>query len=150
MYDGSAFYKVSENTFVQAGDIEYGNINNLDYLELIDTDSYTLSNVEKIVFREYVYTDTELMINENIINKKLDDDMYQSVIEEKDNEKEHELELFTFIFEIFKDEYYKNDMKILKSFESRFCYFHVLHNFPPSIEKSSSYIVDKSCTTHGF
>ena len=31
-YDGSAFYKVSENTFVQAGDIEYGNINNLDYL----------------------------------------------------------------------------------------------------------------------
>ena len=32
MYDGSAFYKVSENTFVQAGDIEYGNISNLNYL----------------------------------------------------------------------------------------------------------------------
>ena len=29
MYDGSAFYKVSENTFVQAGDIEYGNINKI-------------------------------------------------------------------------------------------------------------------------
>ena len=34
MYDGSAFYKVSENTFVQAGDIEFGNINNLDYSKI--------------------------------------------------------------------------------------------------------------------
>ena len=34
MYDGSAFYKVSENTFVEAGDIEYGNINNLDYSKI--------------------------------------------------------------------------------------------------------------------
>ena len=34
MYDGSAFYKVSENTFVQAGDIEYGNIKNLDYSKI--------------------------------------------------------------------------------------------------------------------
>ena len=34
MYDGSAFYKVSKNTFVQAGDIEYGNIDNLDYSKI--------------------------------------------------------------------------------------------------------------------
>ena len=34
MYDGSAFYKVSENAFVQAGDIEYGNINDLDYSKI--------------------------------------------------------------------------------------------------------------------
>ena len=34
MYDGSAFYKVSENTFIQVGDIEYGNINNLDYSKI--------------------------------------------------------------------------------------------------------------------
>tara|TARA_A100001035_G_scaffold234610_1_gene197781 strand:- start:113 stop:763 length:651 start_codon:yes stop_codon:yes gene_type:complete len=34
MYDGSAFYKVAENTFVQAGDIEYGNINNLNYSKI--------------------------------------------------------------------------------------------------------------------
>jgi hypothetical protein len=27
-YDGSAFYKVVEKTFVQAGDIEFGNIDN--------------------------------------------------------------------------------------------------------------------------
>ena len=34
MYDGSAFYKVTENTFIQVGDIEYGNINNLDYSKI--------------------------------------------------------------------------------------------------------------------
>ena len=34
MYDGSTFYKVSENNFVQAGDIEYGNINNLNYSKI--------------------------------------------------------------------------------------------------------------------
>ena len=34
MYDGSTFYKVSENTFVQAGDIEYGYINNFDYSKI--------------------------------------------------------------------------------------------------------------------
>ena len=33
-YDGSAFYKVTKDTFVQAGDIEYGNINNLDYSKI--------------------------------------------------------------------------------------------------------------------
>ena len=33
-YDGSAFYKVTKNTFVQAGDIEYGNISNLDYSKI--------------------------------------------------------------------------------------------------------------------
>ncbi len=31
MYDGSAFYKVVENTLVQAGDIEFGNIKFLEY-----------------------------------------------------------------------------------------------------------------------
>ena len=34
MYDGSAFYKVVENTFVQAGDIEFGNIDFLDYSKI--------------------------------------------------------------------------------------------------------------------
>ncbi len=34
MYDGSAFYKVIENTFVQAGDIEFGNIEFLDYSKI--------------------------------------------------------------------------------------------------------------------
>ncbi len=33
-YDGSVFYKVVEKTFVQAGDIEFGNINNLDYSKI--------------------------------------------------------------------------------------------------------------------
>ncbi len=33
-YDGSVFYKVAENTFVQAGDIEFGNIEYLDYSKI--------------------------------------------------------------------------------------------------------------------
>ena len=33
-YDGSVFYKVIENTLVQAGDIEFGNIDNLDYSKI--------------------------------------------------------------------------------------------------------------------
>ena len=33
-YDGSAFYKVVENTLVQAGDIEFGNIKYLDYSKI--------------------------------------------------------------------------------------------------------------------
>ena len=34
MYDGSSFYKVVENTLVQAGDIEFGNIKYLDYSKI--------------------------------------------------------------------------------------------------------------------
>ena len=34
MYDGSAFYKVVENTLVQAGDIEFGSIEFLDYSKI--------------------------------------------------------------------------------------------------------------------
>ena len=33
-YDGSAFYKVIKNTLVQAGDLEFGNINNLNYTKI--------------------------------------------------------------------------------------------------------------------
>ena len=34
MYDGSAFYKVVENTLVQAGDIEFGKVEYLDYSKI--------------------------------------------------------------------------------------------------------------------
>tara|TARA_Y100000768_G_scaffold367276_1_gene330211 strand:+ start:656 stop:1306 length:651 start_codon:yes stop_codon:yes gene_type:complete len=34
MYDGSAFYKVIENTLIQAGDIEFGNVEFLDYSKI--------------------------------------------------------------------------------------------------------------------
>ena len=34
MYDGSAFYKVVENTLVHAGDIQFGNIEYLDYSKI--------------------------------------------------------------------------------------------------------------------
>lgn len=34
MYDGSAFYKVVENTLIQAGDVEFGNIEYLNYSKI--------------------------------------------------------------------------------------------------------------------
>jgi len=34
LYDGSAFYKVVENTLVQAGDLDFGNIEFLDYSKI--------------------------------------------------------------------------------------------------------------------
>ena len=34
-YNGSTFYRVAENTFVQAGDIEFGNIKNLNYSKIL-------------------------------------------------------------------------------------------------------------------
>tara|TARA_B100001250_G_scaffold413158_1_gene446391 strand:+ start:1396 stop:2046 length:651 start_codon:yes stop_codon:yes gene_type:complete len=34
MYDGSAFYKVIENTLVQAGDLEFGKMTHLDYSKI--------------------------------------------------------------------------------------------------------------------
>ena len=33
-YDGSTFYRVIENTLVQAGDLEYGNINDINYTKI--------------------------------------------------------------------------------------------------------------------
>jgi Peptidyl-prolyl cis-trans isomerase (rotamase) - cyclophilin family len=33
-YNGSTFYRVIENTLIQAGDLQYGNINNIDYYKL--------------------------------------------------------------------------------------------------------------------
>ena len=33
-YDGSAFYKVIKNTLIQVGDLQFGNINNLDYAKI--------------------------------------------------------------------------------------------------------------------
>ena len=33
-YDGSAFYKVIKNTLLQAGDLEFGNIENIDYFRV--------------------------------------------------------------------------------------------------------------------
>ena len=55
MYDGSAFYKVAENTFVQAGDIEYGNINNLDYSKIGSGES-GLGLLKSELSNDFVFT----------------------------------------------------------------------------------------------
>ena len=56
MYDGSAFYKVSENTFVQAGDIEYGNINNLDYSKIGSGES-GLGLLKSELSNDFIFTE---------------------------------------------------------------------------------------------
>ena len=55
MYDGSAFYKVAENTFVQAGDVEYGNINNLDYSKIGSGES-GLGLLKSELSNDFVFT----------------------------------------------------------------------------------------------
>ncbi len=55
MYDGSAFYKVSENAFVQAGDIEYGNIKNLDYSKIGSGES-GLGLLKSELSKDFVFT----------------------------------------------------------------------------------------------
>jgi len=56
MYDGSAFYKVSENNFVQAGDIEYGNIDNLDYSK-IGSGKSGLGLLKSELSNDYIFTE---------------------------------------------------------------------------------------------
>ena len=56
MYDGSAFYKVAENTFVQAGDIEYGNINNLDYSKIGSGES-GLGLLKSELSNDFIFTE---------------------------------------------------------------------------------------------
>jgi cyclophilin family peptidyl-prolyl cis-trans isomerase len=55
-YDGSAFYKVSKNTFVQAGDIEYGNINNLDYSKIGSGES-GLGLLKSELSNDFIFTE---------------------------------------------------------------------------------------------
>jgi len=55
-YDGSAFYKVTKNTFVQAGDIEYGNINNLDYSKIGSGES-GLGLLKSELNNEFIFTE---------------------------------------------------------------------------------------------
>ncbi len=55
-YDGSAFYKVSENTFVQAGDIEFGNISNLDYSKIGSGES-GLGLLKSELSNDFIFTE---------------------------------------------------------------------------------------------
>ncbi len=56
MYDGSAFYKVAENTFIQVGDIEYGNINNLDYSKIGSGES-GLGLLKSELSNDFIFTE---------------------------------------------------------------------------------------------
>ena len=55
LYNGSAFYKVIENTLVQAGDLEYGNKEYLDYSK-IGSGQSKLGTLKSELNNEYEFT----------------------------------------------------------------------------------------------
>tara|TARA_B100001769_G_scaffold161140_1_gene126570 strand:+ start:433 stop:1077 length:645 start_codon:yes stop_codon:yes gene_type:complete len=56
LYDNSAFYKVIEDTLVQAGDLEYGNINNIDYFK-VGSGSSGLGNLKSEIDENFNFTE---------------------------------------------------------------------------------------------
>ena len=56
LYDNSAFYKVIEDTLVQAGDLEYGNINNINYFK-VGSGSSGLGNLKSEIDENFNFTE---------------------------------------------------------------------------------------------
>ncbi len=55
LYDNSAFYKVIEDTLVQAGDLEYGNINSINYFK-VGSGSSGLGNLKSEIDENFNFT----------------------------------------------------------------------------------------------
>ena len=56
LYDNSAFYKVIEDTLVQAGDLEYGNINSINYYK-VGSGSSGLGNLKSEIDENFNFTE---------------------------------------------------------------------------------------------
>ena len=56
LYDNSAFYKVIEDTLVQAGDLEYGNINNINYFK-VGSGNSGLGNLKSEINENFNFTE---------------------------------------------------------------------------------------------
>ena len=56
LYDNSAFYKVVEDTLVQAGDLEYGNINNINYFK-VGSGNSGLGNLKSEIDENFNFTE---------------------------------------------------------------------------------------------
>ena len=56
LYDNSAFYKVIEDTLVQAGDLEYGNINNINYFK-VGSGSSGLGNLKSEINENFNFSE---------------------------------------------------------------------------------------------
>ena len=56
LYDNSAFYKVIEDTLVQTGDLEYGNINNINYFK-VGSGSSGLGNLKSEINENFNFTE---------------------------------------------------------------------------------------------
>mgnify|MGYP001173205083 FL=1 len=55
LYNNSAFYKVIEDTLIQAGDIEYGNIENIDYVK-VGSGKSGLGNLKSEINEDFKFT----------------------------------------------------------------------------------------------
>ena len=56
LYDNSAFYKVIKDTLVQTGDLEYGNINNINYFK-VGSGSSGLGNLKSEIDENFNFTE---------------------------------------------------------------------------------------------
>ena len=56
LYDNSSFYKVIEDTLVQTGDLEYGNINNINYFK-VGSGSSGLGNLKSEIDENFNFTE---------------------------------------------------------------------------------------------
>ena len=56
LYENSAFYKVIEDTLVQTGDLEYGNINNINYFK-VGSGSSGLGNLKSEIDENFNFTE---------------------------------------------------------------------------------------------
>ena len=55
LYNNSAFYKVIENTLIQAGDIEYGNIESINYVK-VGSGKSGLGNLKSEINEDFKFT----------------------------------------------------------------------------------------------
>tara|TARA_B100000131_G_scaffold155042_1_gene150504 strand:- start:427 stop:1080 length:654 start_codon:yes stop_codon:yes gene_type:complete len=67
-YDSSAFYRVLKDTLIQAGDLEYGNINNINYFK-VGSGKSGLGNLKSELNKEFEFkTGTVAFARNNKLN----------------------------------------------------------------------------------
>ena len=72
-YDGSAFYRVIKDTLIQAGDLEYGNIENIDYYLYQFLEIYSLLLVySRLIQLKHIFHNTQLFYYNPVLIQRWD------------------------------------------------------------------------------